>query len=204
MVRSAAPVSRLLLLALLVLGGAGGSAAPLAVAVADAAPVATQDAGGEEAIQGVTGQDRTLSVDEPFGIRLLRGMLGMGFLIFVAWLFTARRKAVSWSLVAKGLGLQIVFALLVLRTTWGRSFFRVVNDVVIALISYTNEGASFLFGQLVNREVPVSGAEGVVEIGANFAFSVLPTIIFFSSLMAILYFLGIMQRIVTRRPGTSS
>ncbi|MEN8185177.1 MAG: Na+ dependent nucleoside transporter N-terminal domain-containing protein, partial [Myxococcota bacterium] len=120
MVRSAASVSRLLLLALLVLGGAGWTAPPLVAGVADAAPSATQDAGGQEAggqeaIQGVTGPDRTLSVEEPFGIRLLRGMLGMGFLIFMAWLFTAKRKAVSWSLVAKGLGLQIVFALLVLR-----------------------------------------------------------------------------------------
>ncbi len=197
MVRQAtARLSRLLLPALLIVGAAGWTARPLAADVADAAPIAQQDTGSQEAIQGVTGPDRTLSVEEPFGIRLLRGLLGMGFLIFMAWLFTAKRKAVSWSLVAKGLGLQIVFALLVLRTSWGRSFFRVVNDAVIALISYTNEGASFLFGQLVNRDVPVSGAEGVVEIGANFAFSVLPTIIFFSSLMAILYFLGIMQRIV--------
>ena len=51
-------------------------------------------------------------------------------------------------------------------------------------------------GQLVNRDVPVSGAEGVVEIGANFAFSVLPTIIFFASLMGVLYHLGLMQKVV--------
>ena len=156
----------------------------------------TGDSAGADALRGITGPDRALSVGEPFGIRLLRGLIGVSFLLSMAWLFSAKRKAVSWSLMAKGLGLQLVFGFLVLRTTGGRAFFRVVNDVVTALISYTNEGASFLFGQLINREVPVTGGEGVVEIGANFAFSVLPTIIFFSSLMAILYFLGVMQRVV--------
>lgn len=196
MSQAAARAARLLLPALLIVAAAGWTARPLAAAVGDAAPIAQQDSGGQGEIQGVTGPDRTLSVGEPFGVRLLRGVVGIGFLLSMAWLFSAKRRAVNWPLMAKGLGLQLVFGFLVLRTTWGRSFFRVVNDVVVALISYTNEGAAFLFGELIHREVPVTGGEGVVAIGANFAFSVLPTIIFFSSLMAILYFLGVMQRVV--------
>ncbi len=71
MVRQAtARLSRLLLPALLIVGAAGWTARPLAADVADAAPIAQQDTGSQEAIQGVTGPDRTLSVEEPFGIRL--------------------------------------------------------------------------------------------------------------------------------------
>jgi purine-nucleoside phosphorylase len=152
-----------------------------------------QDAPASHSIQGAGG---SRDIEEPFMIRLLRGLLGLGFLVGMAVLFSAKRKSVSWSLIAKGMLLQLVFGILVLRTTWGRSFFRVVNDVIVALIGYANAGSSFVFGQLINREIPVTGGDGVVEVGANFAFSVLPTIIFFASLLAILYFLGVMQRVV--------
>ncbi|MFQ5689672.1 MAG: NupC/NupG family nucleoside CNT transporter [Gemmatimonadota bacterium] len=137
-------------------------------------------------------------IEAPFWNRLARGLLGLAFLLGMAFVFSTKRRSVDWGLVAKGLLLQIVFALLVLRTVWGRGFFQLVNDVFIALIGYTNTGAAFLFGQLVHPEVPVTGGGGgVVAVGANFAFSVLPTIIFFSSLMTVLYFLGVMQRVVT-------
>jgi CNT family concentrative nucleoside transporter len=79
----------------------------------------------------------------------------------------------------------------------GRAFFSAVNDVFVALINYTNSGASFLFGALVNPTVPVTGGGGgQVALSANFAFSVLPTIIFFSSLMTLAYYLGVMQKVV--------
>ena len=150
-----------------------------------AAPLAGQG------LEGVGG-----AIDQPFPERLLRGAIGIVFLLSMAWLFSARRKHIDWALVAKGVTLQIVFALLVLRTGVGRGFFRAVNDVFVALIGYTNAGASFLFGSLVGYSTPVTGGEGVVNIGANFAFSVLPTIIFFSSLMALAYHLRLMQRVV--------
>jgi len=153
--------------------------------LAVAAPLAGQG------LEGVGG-----AIDQPFLLRLLRGAIGIVFLLSMAWLFSARRKAVDWGLVGKGVALQIAFALLVLKTGIGRGFFRAVNDVFVALIGYTNAGASFLFGSLVSYATPVEGGEGVVEIGANFAFSVLPTIIFFSSLMALAYHLRIMQRVV--------
>ena len=148
-------------------------------------------------------QDRATSsivnveaIEEPFPIRLGRGLFALAVMIVVLWGFSANRSAIRWSLVAKGLGLQMLFALLVLKTSWGRGFFRVVNDVFVALISYTNAGASFVFGNLVKPVVPVSGGEGSVPLLANFAFSVLPTIIFFSALMTILYYVGFMQRVV--------
>ncbi|MDP2471546.1 MAG: nucleoside transporter C-terminal domain-containing protein [Candidatus Palauibacterales bacterium] len=138
----------------------------------------------------------TGAVAEPFLIRLARGVFALAVILVVLWRFSPRRKAIDWSLVAKGIGLQFVFALLVLKTTWGRGFFSVVNDVFIALIGYTLAGARFVFGSLVDFSTPVTGGEGVVEIGANFAFAVLPTIIFFSALMTVLYYLGVMQLIV--------
>jgi CNT family concentrative nucleoside transporter len=140
-------------------------------------------------------------IDEPFFSRLLRGVLGFAFLLSMAWLFSAKRKSIDWALVGKGVGLQVMFALLVLKTGLGRGFFATVNDIFVAIVGYTNAGASFLFGALVNRSVFVVGpdgaaTDGTVTLAANFAFSVLPTIIFFSSLMALAYHLGVMQRIV--------
>ncbi|MDX1577778.1 MAG: nucleoside transporter C-terminal domain-containing protein [Gemmatimonadota bacterium] len=121
----------------------------------------------------------------------------MAFLLSMAYLFSARRRAIDWPLVAKGVSLQVVFALLVLKTGIGRGFFATVNDVFVAIIGYTNAGARFLFGSLVDYATPVEGGDGgMVTLGANFAFSVLPTIIFFSSLMALAYHLRIMQRVV--------
>jgi CNT family concentrative nucleoside transporter len=103
-----------------------------------------------------------------------------------------------------GISLQILFAFFILRTSIGADFFDVINTVVIALLGFTVDGASFIFGNLVYENVPVgSGPVGqgefsempgqVANTGAFFAFNVLPTIIFFSSLMTVLYHLGIMQ-----------
>ena len=132
----------------------------------------------------------------PFLVRAARGLLGIAFLLSAAWVLSARRRAIDWGLVAKGLLLQVAFALLVLRTAAGRTFFRAVNDVFLGLIDATNAGAAFLFGALVGHATPVSGGPGIVELGASLAFSVLPTIVFFSSLMALAYHAGVMQRVV--------
>ena len=146
--------------------------------------------------EGGSGLIQTGVIEEPFLLRLGRGALAMAVILVVLWRFSPKRKSIDWTLVAKGVGLQFVFALLVLKTTWGRGFFSVVNDVFIALISYTLAGARFVFGSLVDYSTPVTDGEGIVEIGANFAFAVLPTIIFFSALMTVLYYLGVMQWIV--------
>ena len=154
---------------------------------------AAADPGGRRATSSIVD---VAAVDEPVLTRVARGLLAVVVLLAGLWVFSAHRRAVDWALVVKGLALQLVFALLVLKTNVGRGFFQVVNDVFVALIGYTNAGARFVFGSLVDRSVAVDGGEGAVTIAANFAFSVLPTIIFFSSLMTILYYLGIMQRIV--------
>ncbi|MGH7540986.1 MAG: NupC/NupG family nucleoside CNT transporter [Gemmatimonadota bacterium] len=133
-------------------------------------------------------------------IRLARGLLGLVFLLAVAWASSMHRRRIDWRLVAKGVALQVVFALLVLKTGVGRAFFATVNDVFVALIGYTNAGARFLFGSLVDASVPVADDGGIrigeVAMNAHFAFSVLPTIIFFSSLMTLAYHLGLMQKVV--------
>ncbi|HEX6040302.1 MAG TPA: nucleoside transporter C-terminal domain-containing protein [Longimicrobium sp.] len=134
----------------------------------------------------------------------------LGLLVFtgIAYLLSVHKKAVDWKLVAWGLILQFVFALLILKTPWGAGFFDKANTAFNALIGYTVEGARFLFGNLTASNIPVGpgGALPAVDpvgpttawasAGAFFAFNVLPTIIFFSSLMTLLYHLGVMQAIV--------
>ncbi|MFW5947308.1 MAG: NupC/NupG family nucleoside CNT transporter, partial [Gemmatimonadota bacterium] len=113
-------------------------------------------------------------------------------------LMSVDRRIVQWRVVLWGMELQLVFALFILKTPVGAAVFSTLNDVILALLAFTNDGASFLFGNLVQNTVPVTdpatgAVEYMAETGASFAFSVLPTIIFFSSLMTVLYHLGIMQ-----------
>ncbi len=132
-------------------------------------------------------------------LRVLRGALGIGFLLAAGAAFSVHRRAIDWGLVAKGLGLQLAVGLLVLETGWGEAFFRAVNRGFVALVDYTKEGARFLFGALVDGTVPIVRDGARVDglaVGSELAFFVLPTIIFFSSLMTLAYHLGLMQRVV--------
>ena len=137
----------------------------------------------------------------------LRSLFGIGLLAVGAWALSVNRRRVPWRIVVWGLGLQFIFALFILRTPFGAGIFDAANDVVLAAVGFTLEGASFLFGDLVWNNVPVGTgepgnggfvAEGrqVARTGAFFAFNVLPTIIFFASIMTVLYHLGVMQRVV--------
>lgn len=134
-------------------------------------------------------------------------LVGLVSFLALAFLLSSRRRAVRWRIVAWGIGLQFVFAFLILRTRGGNALFEVLNDGVVALLNYTAAGASFIFGNLTLNNVPVGQSDGPMGLvsqepsgwantGAYFAFTVLPTIIFFSSLMAVLYHFGIMQLIV--------
>jgi concentrative nucleoside transporter, CNT family len=127
----------------------------------------------------------------------------------IAWGLSVNRRAVRWRIVGWGIALQLLFALIILRSPPGRQIFESLNDLFTALIGFTVEGASFIFGNLVFNNVPVGpGGEGFppmepigpvtawASTGAFFAFQVLPTIIFFSSLMTLLYYLGVMQLVV--------
>jgi len=116
------------------------------------------------------------------------GLLGFAVLLGIAYGMSNNRKSINWRLVFWGLGLQITFALFILKTPIGKPFFRGVDTVIKKLLSFSDAGGDFLFK---------SFASGVVEGPLiNFAFRVLPTIIFFSSLVTVLYHLGIMQFVV--------
>jgi len=130
----------------------------------------------------------------------LISFFGMFVMLGIAWLFSKNRKAINYKTVAMGTLIQVVFAIIVLKVPLGRKFFEIVNSVVIKMLSFSDEGAKFIFGGLVNNP----------SLGYIFAFQVLPTIIFFSALMSLAYYLGIMQkvvmffaRIMSRLMGTS-
>ena len=130
----------------------------------------------------------------------LSGLLGIIAILAIGYLFSSSRKAVKLKTVAWGLGLQFLFALIVLKTAAGQSTFRWIGDKVKRLLSFAGDGSSFVFGEL--------GTPG--NTIAIFAFQVLPTIIFIAALFAILYYLGVMQlivmgfaRVMTRFMGAS-
>jgi CNT family concentrative nucleoside transporter len=133
-------------------------------------------------------------------IGILRGIFGLILLVGIAFLFSNNKKSVNWGLVFSGVFLQIIFAFLILKGEylrqffpplgWPKDLFYWVSGFVVLLLNFTTDGAKFVFGILAVSP----GQNG--SLGMFFAFQVLPTIIFFASLMAILYYLGIMQRIV--------
>jgi CNT family concentrative nucleoside transporter len=117
-----------------------------------------------------------------------RGLLGLIFILAVAWGFSTHKKAIKGRILLWGLGLQFVFAVLVLKTRFGEVF-QVASEFVSALLHYSEAGSTFVFG-------PLGSATGQQNLGVVFAFQVLPIIIFIASLFAILYYLGIMQWVV--------
>ncbi len=114
----------------------------------------------------------------------LISFFGIFVLLGIAWLFSKHKKKINWKTIGVGVLMQFVFALIILKTSPGKTFFQFMNDVIIKLLSFSDEGAKFLFGSLINND----------SLGFIFAFQVLPTIIFFSSLMSVLYYLGIIQK----------
>ena len=118
----------------------------------------------------------------------LIGIAGILVLLGIALAMSNNRKAISWQLVTWGLGIQILFAIIILKTPVGAPFFGAIDIGIKNLLSFSDAGSDFLFK---------SFRHGVVEDPLmNFAFRILPTLIFFSSLIAVLYHLGIMQFIV--------
>ena len=121
-------------------------------------------------------------------MEILRGLVGLLFLVALAWIFSAKRKAVSWPLVAKGMIFQIVLALLIIKVDAVQIGFEYVARAFVKVISFTDFGSDFLFTSFVDGKV----AAGLM----NFAFRVLPTIVFFSALSSLLYYLGVLQWVV--------
>ena len=117
---------------------------------------------------------------------LWRGVLGMVTLIFIAFLFSSNRKAINWKTVGIGLAFQLVIAVSVLKVEFVKSGFEYVGQGFIAILGFTQAGSEFLFGDMLDID----------SFGYIFAFQVLPTIIFFSALTSVLFYLGIIQKIV--------
>ncbi len=115
------------------------------------------------------------------------GILGLLTMLGLAYAFSTNRRAINKKTVVWGLGLQVVFAIFVLKIELGRILFQKAGDVVNRLLSYSFEGSKFVFGAL--------GAQGS-SMGFFFAFQVLPTVIFIAAFFAVLYHYGIMQFII--------
>ncbi|MGL4772023.1 MAG: NupC/NupG family nucleoside CNT transporter [Clostridium sp.] len=114
------------------------------------------------------------------------GLLGIIAILAIAYLLSENKKKINWRLVLTGLGLQVVFAIIILKIPAGRKVFEVASGAISKLLDFTLEGTTFLFGNLLDEST----------FGMIFALKVLPTIIFFSALMGILYYLGVMQAII--------
>lgn len=118
---------------------------------------------------------------------LSRGLLGMLFLLLVCWLFSNNRRAINWKLVSIGIVAQVAFALGILKVNIITAVFGWLSEKFVELIAIGHRGIEFMFGSLGNQ----SGNWGYI-----FAVQALPNIIFFSALASILYYLGILQKIV--------
>ncbi|MGI8818741.1 MAG: Na+ dependent nucleoside transporter N-terminal domain-containing protein, partial [Gemmatimonadales bacterium] len=125
---------------------------------------------------------------EPPGLWLrLRGLLGIVAILAIAVALSHNRKQIRWRVVAWGLGLQLLFAIFVLRIPAGQHLFRALGSFVTSILNYSYVGSQFVFGELGKPDS---------SLGIIFAFQLLPAIIFVSALFAIMYYLGIMQLIV--------
>lgn len=115
-----------------------------------------------------------------------RGILGMISLLFIAFLFSSNRRAINWKTVGIGLAFQLLIAVGVLKVGFIKSGFEAIGQVFVNVLDYTKAGSEFLFGGMLN----------INSYGFIFAFQVLPTIIFFSALTSVLFYLGIIQFLV--------
>ena len=130
----------------------------------------------------------TILPSQGFSINSLwRGVLGMFVLLIIAFLFSANRRAVDWKKVGIGLSLQLIIAIGVLRVKFIQTIFNFIGSIFIEILEYTKAGSEFLFAGMVGD---------MNKFGYIFAFQVLPTIIFFSALTSLLFYLGIIQKVV--------
>lgn len=116
----------------------------------------------------------------------IRGFIGMFSLIAIAYAFSANRSAINWKTVGIGLAAQLVLAIGVLKFEFVKSGFEFVGSLFVLVLDFTKAGSSFLLGNMMNED----------SFGYIFLFQVLPTIIFFSALTSVLFYLGIIQKIV--------
>lgn len=123
-----------------------------------------------------------------------KGIIGLLVFILVAYIFSNNRKAINWRLVIIGVTLQIIFGLLITKVGFVSDAFRVISSGFVRFLSFSLDGAQFIFGDLAKNSNADGGAKH--SLGVIFAFQILPTIIFFSTISAALYYLGILQKVV--------
>jgi len=132
-------------------------------------------------------QDQNIIPSNGFTLEgFLRGLLGISFLILTTYLLSNNKKAINWKTASTGLILQMILAVGVLKISWVKMIFESAGKVFVKILDFTMEGTKFLFGDLVSVE----------NFGNVFIFSILPTVIFFAALTSILFYLGIIQKIV--------
>jgi CNT family concentrative nucleoside transporter len=117
---------------------------------------------------------------------VFRGLLGMVTLVGLLFLLSSNRKSIPWKLVVAGILMQIIFAFGVLKVPFVATVFEVVSSFFVVVLEFTKRGSEFVFGSLIN----------IQSSGFIFAFQILPTIIFFSALTSLMFYLGILQKIV--------
>ncbi len=149
-------------------------------------------AGDVAAVSGVATENAAI-VPGPLGksfslITILRGLLGMLVLIGIAFLFSNNRKAISWKVVGVGLSIQLLLAIGVLQIPFVQAFFEFIGKIFVKILEFTNAGTDFLFHSFVTGQIEMPLI--------NFAVTILPTIIFFSALTSVLFYLGIIQKVV--------
>ena len=117
---------------------------------------------------------------------IARGLLGISAIVVIAYLLSNNKKSIDWKTIVIGLLSQIIIAIGVIKVDAVKIFFEKIGEVFLAIVVFTNEGSQVLFGELANSE----------KYGAIFAFQILPVIIFFSALTSVLYYYGIIQKVV--------
>jgi len=127
-------------------------------------------------------------------VERLISLFGLFFMIGIAWTMSSHRKRIPWRIVGGGLALQFVFALIVLKTDPGQAAFAWMGDFFKMILGFVDEGAAFMFD--IHPRPSDAPMPPSPTLWRTFAFGVLPTVIFFSALMSVLYHVGVMQKIV--------
>ncbi len=117
---------------------------------------------------------------------ILRGILGMLILVGILFLLSSSKRSIPWKLVLSGIGIQVLFAICILKVPFIASGFDYVSNFFVLVLDFTKQGSLFVFGNLLDTKT----------FGFVFAFQILPTILFFSALTSLFYYLGILQKIV--------
>lgn len=120
-------------------------------------------------------------------ISIARGILGLSVLLFISFLLSSKKRKINWPLIIKGLVIQVIFAIAILKVPFIRIAFDWLSKGFVTLLSFTLEGSKFLFGGLMDPSD---------SFGYIFAFQVLPTVIFFSALTSLMFYYGILQKVV--------